>query len=61
MTLPKLRIEIFSILVLLASFATAAEARKVQMVVATFSQSLLPMVVAAADQPRFSPGVFLLV
>jgi ABC-type nitrate/sulfonate/bicarbonate transport system substrate-binding protein len=31
---------------ILISFATAVEARKVQMAVATFSQSVLPMVVA---------------
>ena len=31
---------------MLVSFATVAEARKVQMAVATFSQSVLPMVVA---------------
>ena len=42
----KLGIKFFSMVVLLVSFATAAEARKVQMAVATFSQSVLPMVVA---------------
>ena len=46
MTLAKLRVKFFSMVVLLVSFATAAEARKVQMAVATFSQSVLPMVVA---------------
>lgn len=46
MILPKLRVKFFSMVVLLVSFATAAEARKVQMAVATFSQSVLPMVVA---------------
>jgi NitT/TauT family transport system substrate-binding protein len=46
MTLPKLGVKVFSIFALLASFATATEARKVQMAVATFSQSVLPMVVA---------------
>ena len=46
MTLPKLGVKVFSIFVLLASFASAAEVRKVQMAVATFSQSVLPMVVA---------------
>jgi NitT/TauT family transport system substrate-binding protein len=42
----KLAVKVFSIFVLLASFATGAEARKVQTAVATFSQSVLPMVVA---------------
>jgi len=46
MTLTKLGVRVFSIFVLLASFASAVEARKVQMAVATFSQSVLPMVVA---------------
>ena len=46
MILPKLQVKSFSMFVLLVSFATAAEARKVQMAVATFSQSVLPMVVA---------------
>ena len=46
MTLAKFGVKAFSILVLLASAATTAEARKVQMAVATFSQSVLPMVVA---------------
>jgi ABC-type nitrate/sulfonate/bicarbonate transport system substrate-binding protein len=36
----------FGALIFLASFAAGAEARKVQMAVATFSQSVLPMVVA---------------
>jgi NitT/TauT family transport system substrate-binding protein len=46
MTLPKSGVKAFSVFVLLVSFATAAEARKVSMAVATFSQSVLPMVVA---------------
>ena len=46
MTLAKFGVKAFSIFVLLASVATTAEARKVQMAVATFSQSVLPMVVA---------------
>jgi ABC-type nitrate/sulfonate/bicarbonate transport system substrate-binding protein len=46
MTLSKLGVKVFSIFVLLASFATASEARKIHMAVATFSQSVLPMVVA---------------
>jgi len=46
MILAKLRVKFFSMFILLVSFATAAEARKVQMAVATFSQSVLPMVVA---------------
>jgi ABC-type nitrate/sulfonate/bicarbonate transport system substrate-binding protein len=46
MTLPRLAVKGFSIFVLLASFASAADARKVRMAVATFSQSVLPMVVA---------------
>jgi NitT/TauT family transport system substrate-binding protein len=46
MILPKLQVKSFSMFILLVSFATAAEARKVQMAVATFSQSVLPMVVA---------------
>jgi len=41
-----LGVKFFSMLVLLVSFATGAEARKVHMAVATFSQSVLPMVVA---------------
>ena len=36
----------FGALIFLVSFAGGAEARKVQMAVATFSQSVLPMVVA---------------
>ena len=46
MTLSKLGVKVFSIFVFLASFATASEARKIHMAVATFSQSVLPMVVA---------------
>ena len=46
MTLAKFGVKAFAIFVLLASVATTAEARKIQMAVATFSQSVLPMVVA---------------
>jgi ABC-type nitrate/sulfonate/bicarbonate transport system substrate-binding protein len=46
MTLSKLGVKGFSIFVFLTSFATGAEARKIHMAVATFSQSVLPMVVA---------------
>ena len=46
MTLRQMSVRGFSVLVLLVSFVTTAEARKVQMAVATFSQSVLPMVVA---------------
>src|SRR6266550_1550110 len=46
MTLSKLGVKVFSIFLMLVSLATVAEARKVQMAVATFSQTVLPMVVA---------------
>src|ERR1044071_8146873 len=46
MILPKLQVKSFSMFILLVIFATAAEGRKMQMAVATFSQSVLPMVVA---------------
>ena len=41
-----LRSKALCLFLLIVSFATAAEARKVRMAVATFSQSVLPMVVA---------------
>lgn len=41
-----LRSKPFLVFLLIVSFASAAEARKVRMAVATFSQSVLPMVVA---------------
>src|ERR1044071_7651226 len=46
MILPKLQVKSFSMFILLVIFATAAEAKRMQMAVATFSQSVLPMVVA---------------
>jgi ABC-type nitrate/sulfonate/bicarbonate transport system substrate-binding protein len=41
-----LRSKSFWVFLLIVSLAPAAEARKVRMAVATFSQSVLPMVVA---------------
>jgi ABC-type nitrate/sulfonate/bicarbonate transport system substrate-binding protein len=46
MTRLKLGVKVFSIFVLLSGLATAGEPKKLRMAVATFSQSVLPMVVA---------------
>ena len=46
MTRLKLAVKVLSILVLLEALATAGEPKRIRMAVATFSQSVLPMVVA---------------
>lgn len=46
MTRLKLAVKVLTILVLLEGLATAGEPKKIRMAVATFSQSVLPMVVA---------------
>ena len=46
MTRLKLAVKVLSIFVLLEGLATAGEPKKIRMAVATFSQSVLPMVVA---------------